>query len=332
MTAADQRHVSGAPDRRKGEQVCLALDVGGSSVTGAVVDRGGGLRCVAESALDSHAPAAAVVARLADELARLEACRASALAGGAAAAGVLAGVALAVPGPFDEERGAFLIRGLPKFEQLYGVELGPLLRESLPWLAGLRIVYLNDAAAFALGEQRHGAAAGAGRVLALTLGTGCGSAFLVGGEIVTSGHGVPQDGHVYHLPFEDGTVDDALSTRGVARLWAEASPLALAAGAPSVAELASWARGGDSAAILTFRRFGARLADALGPVINAFAPDVVVLGGNIARAFDLFGKAAAGALAAAGINTRLESARDIGGAALKGAAARLWQLEPEVEA
>lgn len=322
MTPADQRNDDGAPPGRPRASACLALDVGGSSVAGAVVDRSGGLWCCEESALDSQAEVDVVVARLADELARLAECRTRLT--GEAARGRLLGVALAVPGPFDEDRGAFMIRGLPKFERLYGVELGPLLRRALPWLAGLPVVYLNDAAAFALGEQRYGAAVGAGRVLALTLGTGCGSAFLVGGEVVTGGHGVPRDGHVYHLQFEDATVDDALSTRGVARLWTEASPLAAAAGAPSVAELASLARGGDSAAILTFRRFGARLAAALGPTINAFAPDVVVLGGNIARAFDLFGKTAAGALADAGIQTRLTPAGDIGGAALKGAAARLW--------
>lgn len=348
MSSADQRRASAPVDAppeagsvgrggrsRPAGPACLALDVGGSSVTGAVVGRDGRLWGVRERALDSGAPAADVVAALADELDRLQRCWARGEAGGvelgevgpegAEPAGELAGVGLAVPGPFDEERGRFLVRGLHKFEQLYGVELGPLLREALPWLRELPLVFLNDAAAFALGEVECGAARGARRVMALTLGTGCGSAFLVDDELVTSGPGVPRDGHVYHLPFEGATVDDALSSRGIAALWAGASALAQVDGAPSAAELASRARGGDRAAILTYHRFGARLARALGPTINAFAPDVVVLGGNIARAFDLFCGPATAALDAEGIAARLTPATDIGGAALKGAASKVWR-------
>ncbi len=347
MSSADQRHASAPADpptdarnlgpsvpSRPGGPACLALDVGGSSVTGAVVGRDGRLCGVRERALDSGGPAADVVAALADELDRLRRCWARGEAGGVELdevgpaevepAGEIVGVGFAVPGPFDEERGRFLIRGLHKFERLYGIELGPLLSEALPWLRELPLVFLNDASAFALGELGYGAARGARRATALTLGTGCGSAFLVDDELVTSGPGVPRDGHVYHLPFEGATVDDALSSRGIAALWTGASSLAQVDGAPSAAELASRARGGDQAAILAYHRFGARLARALGPTINAFAPDVVVLGGNIARAFDLFGGPAAAALDDEGISVRLTAAADIGGAALKGAASKVW--------
>lgn len=307
MPPAHQSTAAVATDR-----VCLALDVGGSSVKGAVVDAGGRCWCADERRLNTSAPAEVVITELAAALDRLYRC----------STGELVGVAMAVPGPFDEERGRFLIQGLPKFEKMYGLELVPLLAEELPWLEGMRVAFLNDAAAFALGEVHHGAGVGSSRVLAITLGTGCGSAFVVDGKIVTSGAGVPANGHVYDLPFGTGTVDESLSSRGLARLWRD-SRAVNDDPAPDAATLAELARSGDQAALSTYQRFGTNLALALGPTIKAFAPDVVVLGGNLTRAFDLFGGRAVATLRAGGVSARLEPAQDLAGAPLKGVATLL---------
>ena len=53
------------------------------------------------------------------------------------------------------------------------------------------VQFLNDADAFALGEWWAGAAKGGRRVVAATLGTGLGSAFLADGHIVHDAPGIP---------------------------------------------------------------------------------------------------------------------------------------------
>src|SRR5690606_7636854 len=103
---------------------------------------------------------------------------------------------------FDEASGSFRIVDQGKFEALHGVPLLPGLLARLPRLSHLPAVFVNDARAFALGEICFGAARGEGRVLVLTLGTGCGSAFAVDGQLVTSGPGVPEGGYVYSLKYK----------------------------------------------------------------------------------------------------------------------------------
>jgi glucokinase len=50
---------------------------------------------------------------------------------------------------------------------------------------------VNDAAAFGLGEWVAGAATGAGRAVAITLGTGVGSAFVDNGSVAHRGRRRP---------------------------------------------------------------------------------------------------------------------------------------------
>lgn len=71
-------------------------------------------------------------------------------------------VGFAFPGPFDYEHGVSLIRGVNKFERIYGLDISeslfPLLRRS----GAEEFRYVNDASAFALGECLGGAACDAG--------------------------------------------------------------------------------------------------------------------------------------------------------------------------
>ena len=83
----------------------------------------------------------------------------------------VAGVALAFPGPFDVARGRALIRGLHKFDSIYGLELRPLLAERIS-RSDLRIGFARDSEAAGVGEATFGAGRGGGRVLTITLGTG----------------------------------------------------------------------------------------------------------------------------------------------------------------
>ena len=76
---------------------------------------------------------------------------------------------LAFPGPFDYKNGICLLQGLDKYDALYGCNL----RRAFSEISGLpeqRIQFINDAAAFALGEMTFGQATQAGRALFVAVG------------------------------------------------------------------------------------------------------------------------------------------------------------------
>lgn len=128
---------------------------------------------------------------------------------------------LAFPGPFDYKNGICLLQGLDKYDALYGCNL----RRAFSEISGLpeqKIQFINDAAAFALGEMTFGQATQAGRALFVAVGTGCGSAFGVNGFLAEEGTpGVPPNGYFYNAPFRDSCVDDYISRRGLEKLSGE---------------------------------------------------------------------------------------------------------------
>lgn len=237
-----------------------------------------------------------------------------AILGGAAEAGLAGrgGIGVAVPGPFDYERGICTIAGVGKLDALFGVNL----REALSARLGVpaeRIRFLNDADAFLLGEWRSGAARGHRRAIGITLGTGLGSAFLVDGRIVESGPGVPDEGRLDLVPFRGGPVEDVISRRGLLVAYG------LEPGV-DVAQIAERARQGDPRAAAVLAAFGTALGEFLAPWIDAFGPSCVVIGGSISGAWDRFAPFAVAACPPAAQLDRWVASADAQAAALIGGA------------
>lgn len=191
------------------------------------------------------------------------------------------GIAMAFPGPFDYDLGIPLMRGLAKYESVYGMRIDREIVARRPDY-DVKFTFINDVAAYGIGAvARHGLC---GRTAAFTIGTGLGSAFLDGRKVLKGGEGVPENGWVYPIPFRSGTIDDCISARGlldVARRVAGRAIDGLA--------LDRAARNGDEKAAEAMREFGNLLCEALEPVLKSFCPDNVVLGGNISKSLDLFG-------------------------------------------
>ena len=190
---------------------------------------------------------------------------------------------LAFPGPFDYENGICLLQGLEKYDALYGCNL----RHAFAALSGLpqkRIQFINDAAAFALGELTFGSSRQAHKTLFTVIGTGCGSAFGVDGFLAAKGTlGVPPHGYFYNAPFMDSCVDDYISRRGLEKLTKDLLGTPLDGRA-----LAARVAAGDTQAASCFFFFFLLLRDALSPQIEAFNPDMICLGGQIMRSAPLF--------------------------------------------
>ncbi len=227
--------------------------------------------------------------------------------------GELAGAALAMPGPFDYAKGISLMKH--KLQALYGVDLRSALATRFDW-EPRQVRFVNDAAAFLLGEVGAGAARGFRKAVGITLGTGVGCAYATEGSIAVPSDqnggdsGVPPGGEIWNLPYNGKTVEDFVSTRylrshylELTGLEAEVSDVAAIAHCredspcPPLEETlarqretvgSSTGKTAAKAARQAFADFGTHLGGALNEHAALFRPDVVVLGGGIARAAGLF--------------------------------------------
>jgi len=195
---------------------------------------------------------------------------------------------VAVPGPFDYQRGIALFEGVAKFDALYGVDLGRVLREKV----GARpaeVTFLNDAAAFLLGEWTVGAAAGHRRAVGITLGTGVGSAFLADGSLVDTDPDVPPGGRADLLTFQQRPLEDTVSRRAIISAYAATSS---ASASPTghlvdVQEIAARARAGETNARAVLERAFAVLGEVLAPWLERFRATTMVVGGAMSGSWDL---------------------------------------------
>jgi glucokinase len=220
----------------------------------------------------------------------------------------VAGACLAMPGPFDYTLGISHMQH--KLPSLLNIDLKSNLAARFAWQPS-QIRFLNDAAAFLLGEVGAGAAKGYPRAIGLTLGTGIGSAFAQDGHILLSGPGIPPGGEIWNIPYQGGIVEDFVSTRylrqhyqALTGLEAEVSAIAETAKgnqpcpevlpeiAPPVTPYEAHCRARQA-----FTDFGRNIGEVLNHILKTdttsdqappFFPEVVVLGGGIARASQLF--------------------------------------------
>ena len=291
-------------------QGVLGVDIGGSHISAAWVDAGAVLEeTFYRSRIDAGGSAPEVIRGWA---AAIRGCMDKLPARSPR------GIGIAMPGPFDYARGVSLIEGVHKYERLLGLNVREALLDEL----GMDIPLLleNDAACFGLGEYHNGKAAGASRVLALTLGTGLGSVFIRDGRICGDGPDVPPGGFLYAVPFKEGIAEDYISTRGLLGAYVQRTGVGL----DNVEALAARAlTGKDPAALSVFSAFGMHLGHVLEPWVQAFRPDCVVLGGAIRKASDFFLPSLQSILSVAGLQTPIYLSDRIEFAALEGAASLL---------
>ena len=197
----------------------------------------------------------------------------------------LAGIGFAMPGPFDYARGiALFTPAVAKFEHLYGINVADFLKKKLDLGFGTDVRFMNDAVSFAVGEAWMGKVKEFGRSVAITLGTGFGSAFIDHGIPVVEGDEVPTNGYVYHLPFGDGIADEYFSTRWCIKRYAEKTGI-LVSGVKEISVAAT----SNPLALEVFTEFGANLGEFLIPILSKFRAEALVIGGNITGAYHLFG-------------------------------------------
>ncbi len=260
------------------KNIAIGADIGGSHITCAAIDLVSGkiLReTLSERTVNNQASAQEIIGVWADALsATLKKVPSD----------NVKGIGFAMPGPFDYVKGICYIKGVAKYENLYGISVQEAIAKALKVPADFLIRFMNDASSFAVGEAWAGSATKESRSLSITLGTGFGSAFISDRIPIVDGPLVPKIGCVYHLPYRDGIADDYFSTRGLLGRYKKITGKELR-GVKELAELAS----SDKTVMDLFNDFGDNLALFLAPWLKGFEAEILVIGGNISHAYKLFG-------------------------------------------
>jgi len=254
-------------------QEVLALDLGGSKLALARVDRQGDLL--------AHTRTPTAEMEGGDDLVAWVASQVKEWGVAARALGISAG------GPLDDERGT-IVRW-PRMEMLWGYPLTARLRRAMPGLE--RVSLVNDANAACAGEVLFGAARGLKRVLYLTVSTGVGGGAVVGGRLLRGDRGNSAEfGHMVVEPDGPlcdcggaGHIEALASAAGLWRRCVEAGLLeehehGWAALGPWLGERLEQ---GDTAVRAIWERGLSALAIGIVNLFNCFAPQAIVIGGGL---------------------------------------------------
>jgi glucokinase len=185
------------------------------------------------------------------------------------------GIGLGVTGPLDNNTGTIL-----ECPQLPTMHFFPL-RDKIIAKFKLPVFMDNDANALLLGESIWGAGKGFGISLGFTLGTGLGCAIVIDNKLFTGTNGLA--GEIWPSPFNERTIEDIVSGRGVSSTYN-----VLSKQWKTAKEVSELARMGDDNAIETWNIFGRALGKAIAWGVNMIDPGIVILGGSISNSMDLF--------------------------------------------
>jgi fructokinase len=175
--------------------------------------------------------------------------------------------------------------------------IGRPLGHDLPRLLERPMRFANDANCFALSEATDGAAAGAGIVFGVIVGTGCGGGVVVNGHVLTGANAIAGEWGHNPLPAardgespgppcycgRRGCIEQFLSGPALSREYQEQG-----GGGLTALEIATRAAAGEPLASATLARYEERMARALGSIINVLDPDIIVLGGGLSNIEPLY--------------------------------------------
>ncbi len=202
-------------------------------------------------------------------------------------------ISLAVPAIVNHTDGMIVqapnLPSLDQFDLAYAVQSN----------TGIPVCIENDANAAAIGENWLGASKRSQHSIMITLGTGVGGGIIIDGKIVRGADGTA--GEVGHINVEHegvecgcgsrGCLEQYTSAKAILRMAAEAGLTGMSRGESGGAEssdIFDLAKSGNQVAIDIFRKQGFYLGLAIAGLVNCLNPEVIVIGGGAAAAWDCF--------------------------------------------
>ena len=202
------------------------------------------------------------------------------------------GYGVVVPGIVDAASGT--VRAAPNVDWV-----DVPLRDRLSAQTGLPGVVAHDVRSGGLAEWRLGSGVGAENLLFLSLGTGIAGAVVVDGRMLEAGGYAGEIGHTRVAAAENarcacgqiGCLETLASAAGVVRTYARSVTSADSTGSAERLEaqrVADRARSGEPNAQLAFGLVAAALTEALTNYVTLLGPELIVIGGGLSGAADLF--------------------------------------------
>jgi glucokinase len=262
----------------------LAIDVGGTKLAAAVVDRDANVVASERMATGGAASADDLFQTLLDLCRRVL----------SAADSHVTVIGVGCGGPMQYPAGVVSPLNIPVWRAFP-------LRQRLAEAFDLPCVVDNDAKALALGEHWQGAGRGSNNMLGMVVSTGVGGGIILDGRLL---HGFGGNaGHIGHIIVwpggppcgcgARGCIEGVASGTGLARRLAAAleSGVATRLGhGATAADIAVAARQGDSLAVELFRTAGDGVGRGIASAAALLDLELVTIGGSIAlRAWDLLG-------------------------------------------
>jgi glucokinase len=263
----------------------LAIDLGGTKCSAAVVDQSGRIvsrRNVSVDISSASAPVLQIV-DLANELAAEKKPKQAYVA-----------AAIAIPG-LVRRTGTVWAPNLPGWERMP-------LASRLQRAVGIPVIVESDRNAAVLGESWRGAARGKSDAIVLMIGTGIGAGILSGGRLLRGAHELSGCAGWLtitraELPNIAGTGEleslaagPAIARAAQQRLRSqEQSSLSQCEISRVTAhEVATAARNGDRLALDVFTNAGRFLGYGIANMVSILDPEVVILGGGLSAVADLY--------------------------------------------
>ncbi len=180
-------------------------------------------------------------------------------------------IGIAMPGPFDYENGISLMQQ-GKFIDIYQINIKEELAERLA-VSEQQIHFVNDAGAFLEGEVFGGCVQDCNRIFGITLGTGLGTAFYDGTAAT--------DEDLWDSPFRNSISEDYLATRWFVHRYKELTGQEIS----GTKELLDKPQNIQTEIL---DEYADSFAEFIVKYISPYQPEVLVIGGNIAKMYPYF--------------------------------------------
>jgi glucokinase len=182
------------------------------------------------------------------------------------------GIGIGVPGLVDRSTGVvYDVLNIANWKEV-------ALKEILEKEFSVPVYVDNDSNCFAMGEYRYGAMAGHPDFVGITLGTGMGSGIIKNGQLIPDAHCC--SGEFGTMSYLDGIYEDYTAGPFFQRVYGKSGEA-----------LAKEAASGKPEAQEAFNSFGRHLGNAIKTIIMAVDPPLVIIGGSVASAHDLYQEA-----------------------------------------
>ncbi len=200
------------------------------------------------------------------------------------------GIGVGVPAPVTKEG---VVNGTANLGWKYKE-----VKKELEELTGITSVIGNDANVAALGEMWQGGGKGKQDLVMVTLGTGVGSGFIVGGKLIVGSHGAGGEGGHIRVNYEEtdlcgcgnrGCLEQYASATGIVRLAKkklaeETRKTVLTKEEVTAKSVFDAVKKQDPVAMEIAEEFGTYLAYGLSNMAAVSDPSVFVIGGGVSKA------------------------------------------------